>query len=110
MNKHSRTFRYLIFFIVVFVHITLLNLFVVNTDKALIFYWQEAIKPLTILVHLGAATLSLMVFIAVDKLLTAFSKSRPTLAPLTPVNRKIGKPIYLLCSVLMAAMIGVLLL
>ncbi|REL25287.1 hypothetical protein DXX93_01080 [Thalassotalea euphylliae] len=94
----SKRIRYFCFFVVIFVHITVLNLFYVN-EKGITFFWQQAIELNTIVTHLLAAGLSLLVYACAEQVVAYHRKGQVA----------IRQPVLILCSISMALSIGFLL-
>lgn len=94
----SKRIRYLCFFVVIFVHITVLNLFYVN-ENGITFFWQQAIQLNTIVTHLLAAGVSLLVYACAEQLVACHRKGQMA----------IREPVLILCSISMVLSIGFLL-
>ncbi|MCJ8321114.1 MAG: hypothetical protein MJK12_15855 [Colwellia sp.] len=95
--KHSSK-KSLVLFLVIWLHVTLLDLSYVNHNGA-VFLWEESSRPITLLVHLLIASVTLMFYLLVIKLRKTF-QSR---------NVEVGQSIWLYCSVAMFLTIGFLL-
>jgi len=95
--KHSNK-KSFILFLVIWLHVTLLDLSYVNHNGA-VFLWDESLRPTTLLVHFSIATVTLMFYLLVIKLRKDF-KSR---------KYEVGQNIWLYCSMVMLLTIGYLL-
>ena len=95
--KHSSK-KSLILFLVIWLHVTLLDLSYVNHNGA-VFLWEESARPITLLVHFLIAFSTLILYLLMIKLRENFQNRQ----------YKIGQNIWLYCSVVMFLTIGFLL-
>ncbi|SEL58824.1 hypothetical protein SAMN05216262_11478 [Colwellia chukchiensis] len=87
-------YKVALMFVVLWAHVSLLNLFFVNYSGP-VFLWQENSQPLTITVHLLIALLTTAFYLLVTKLRKLHHKQRV----------KTADKVWLSCSVLLAASI-----
>lgn len=101
MKRQMKTkrIRYTCFFLVIFAHITVLNLFIVN-EHGLTFFWQQATELRTFATHLITAALSLFVYALVDQAITYYRNGQAI----------VRESVLILCSISMMLSIGFLLL
>ncbi|WP_189378544.1 hypothetical protein [Thalassotalea profundi] len=65
MTKKSK--QYLSVFFLLWLHVTVLDLFYVTTSK-IVFLWQENFAPLTLLVHFLTALVAVLFYIGISEL------------------------------------------
>jgi len=91
--------KYLLVFVIIWLHMTLLDLFYV-TPNGPIFLFEENSQPLTLLVHFIVAVSSLFSFYVASKVRQRYIQGK----------MEVREPILITSSVLMTACIGFLLL
>ncbi|WP_147301911.1 hypothetical protein [Thalassotalea euphylliae] len=94
----TKRIRYTCFFLVIFAHISVLNLFYVN-EHGITFFWQQAVELRTIATHVITAALSLLIYALVEQCLACYRKGQMA----------IREPVLILCSISMILSIGFLL-
>lgn len=93
MTKQSK--HYLAVFLLLWLHVTVLDLFYVTTSKV-VFLWQENFAPLTLLVHFATALVAALFYIGVTKF-RAYNAAK---------NSSSGDKFWLVSSLILAALIG----
>ncbi|GAA5132352.1 hypothetical protein [Thalassotalea piscium] len=63
MTKNTQ--RYLLVFLILWLHVTVLDLFYVTTSK-IVFLWEENFAPLTLVVHFATALIATLFYIGIS--------------------------------------------
>ncbi len=87
--------NYLLFFIILWLHITVLDLFYV-TPHEIKFLWKESFEPLTIAVHLFVAMVATLSLLMISQFRLFKAKKRISL----------GNKFWAACSLLLVAFMG----
>ncbi|XQW84703.1 hypothetical protein ACOYR1_16430 [Thalassotalea piscium] len=93
MTKQTK--HYLVIFLLLWLHVTVLDLFYVTTSK-IVFLWHENFAPLTLLVHFSTAVAATLFYICVTYFRRVYAVN----------NTLLGEKFCLVSSLLLVILIG----